>query len=348
MTDPAMSTAEPSAASPELPDPQPILQAMTAFWGSGALRGALRLDVFTHVGRGSRTVEALADALGAHPRGVRMLADAMCSLGFLAKEADGYTLSPVAAAYLTSDSPTFVGDFHRFVTSEPFWAAWHRVDEAVRTGAPVVDRNGLAEDHELWTIFAQTSLPMALGTTMPAVERLGSAPDLRILDVAAGSGGYGIALALTSPGSTLTFLDWPNVLAVTKTHALQMGLDEDQVELRPGNALEIDWGGPYDRIVAGNFLHHFDRETCVEIARKAHRALTPAGVFATAEFIADERREASTMPLLFALTMLVWTEGGDAYTAAELEGMLLEAGFDRAEHQRFGDNPSSWVVGLKG
>lgn len=332
-------------ATPDLPDPHPILQAMTAFWGSGALRGALRLDLFTHVSRGARTVEALAEALGASPRGVRMLADAMCSLGFLDKENGRYALTPLSETYLRSDGPTFVGDFQRFVTSEPFWKAWHRVEEAVRTGAPVVDRNGLTEDHELWRTFAETSMPMALGTTMPAVEVIGARPGLRILDVAAGSGGYGIALALASPGSTLTFLDWPNVLAVAQAHAEQMGLSEDQVELRPGNALEIDWGGPYDRIVAGNFLHHFDRETCIDIARKAHQALAPDGIFATAEFIADERREAAVMPLLFALTMLVWTEGGDAYTVSELESILREAGFQSTEHHRFGDNPSSWIVG---
>lgn len=336
-----------SAAAPDLPDPQPILQAMTAFWGSGALRGALRLDLFTHVGRGADTVEALAQALAASPRGVRMLADAMCSLGFLSKKDGRYALAPLAESYLCSDGPTFVGDFHRFVTSEPFWQAWHRVEEAVRTGAPVVERNGLADEHELWATFAETSLPMAFGTTMPAVEVLGARPGLRILDVAAGSGGYGIALALASPGSTLTFLDWPNVLAVARAHAEQMGLSGDRVELRPGNALEIDWGGPYDRIVAGNFLHHFARETCVGIARKACEGLASDGVFATAEFIADERREASVMPLLFALTMLVWTEGGDAYTVSDLEGILIEAGFRAVEHHHFGTNPSSWIVARK-
>jgi len=318
---------------------------MTAFWVSGALRGALRLDLFTHVSQGACTVEALAEALGASERGVRALADAMCSLGFLAKEEGRYGLTSVAEAYLLSDGPTFVGDFHRFVISEPFWDAWHRVDEAVRTGSPVVDRNGLAEEHELWATFAETSLPMALGTTMPAVEILGAGrPGLRILDVAAGSGGYGITLALVSPDSELTFLDWPNVLEVTRAHAEQMGLG-DQTRLLPGNALEIEWGGPYEVIVAGHFLHHFDRETCVRLAGKARRALAPGGLFATAEFVPDEGRTGPIMPLLFALTMLLWTEGGDAYTAAELEAILKQGGFASVEHHRFGDNPSSWIVG---
>lgn len=330
-----------------LPDPQPILQAMTAFWVSGALRGALRLDLFTHVGQGARTVEALAEASGASVRGVRPLADAMCSLGFLAKEEGGYALTAVAETYLRSDGPTFVGDFHRFVVSEPFWNAWHRVDEAVRTGSPVVDRNGLGEQHELWATFAEASLPMALGTTMPAVEVLGAGRrGLRILDVAAGSGGYGIALALASPDSELTFLDWPNVLEVTRAHAEQMGLG-DQTRLLPGNALEIEWGGPYDLVVASNFLHHFDRETCVRLAGKAHRALVPGGRFATAEFVPDDARTEPSMPLLFAVTMLLWTEGGDAYTVAELEGILSQGGFESVEHHRFGDNPSSWIVGRK-
>jgi hypothetical protein len=64
-----------------MPDPGPVMQTMSAFWVSGAFRGAIDLDLFTHVSRGADSVEKLAEATRATPRGVRAIADAMAAIG---------------------------------------------------------------------------------------------------------------------------------------------------------------------------------------------------------------------------------------------------------------------------
>ena len=115
------------------------------------------------------------------------------------------------------------------------------------------------------------------------------------------------------------------------------------VQTRPGSALELDWGGPYDVVVAGNFFHHFGGEVCVDIARRARQALAPGGLFATTEFVADPERKQPGMPLLFAAAMLVWTDEGNSYTFAELESFLLRGGFASVTHHQSGQ-PSSWIL----
>jgi 2-polyprenyl-3-methyl-5-hydroxy-6-metoxy-1,4-benzoquinol methylase len=325
-----------------LPDPGPVMQALTAYWVSGALKGALTLDLFTLIGQGATSAEALASASHASLRGVRILADAMCSLGFVTKQAGAYGLTPVADTYMRRDRPTFLADFHRFVQSEPFWEAFGHTGVAARSGRSVMDRDALTPENELWVTFAESSLPMAIGTTQPILGVLGAhRPGLRILDVAAGSGGYGITLAQAGPDATLSLLDWPNVLEVATRHARQLGVTN--VQTRPGSALESDWGGPYDIVVAGNFFHHFGPDTCVEIAKRARQALAPGGVFATTEFVADPERQAPGMALLFAAAMLVWTDEGNAYTFSELESFLHRGGFASVAHHLI-DQPSSWLV----
>jgi 2-polyprenyl-3-methyl-5-hydroxy-6-metoxy-1,4-benzoquinol methylase len=327
-----------------MPDPGPVMQAMSAFWVSGTFRGAIELDLFSHVSRGADTVEKLAEATRATPRGVRAIADAMASLGFLTKEGDRYANSPVASAFACSDKPTFVAGFSKFLNDPRFAAAFGRVAEAAREGKSVFDKDAESPDNPLWVTFAETSLPIAMGGALPLPDILASRrPGLRILDVAAGSGGYGITLAQASEGSTLTFLDWANVAAVAKRHATTLGVG-DRVTIRAGSALDRDWGGPYDVVVMGNFLHHFDVPTCVAVAAKAKKALAPEGVFATAEFVADEERKAPGMALFFSVTMLLWSNGGAAYTFSELAKILRDGGFSEVSHHTMGHNPSSWVV----
>ncbi len=329
----------------KMPDPGPIMQAMTAYWVSGAVKGAIELDLFTHISQGKATIDELAEAAHATPRGIRAIANAMVSLGFLQVEKGRYANTSVAETFMCSDKPSYFAGFSNFLQAEPFVDAFSKVAEAARTGKSVFDKNAESPDNPLWVTFAESSLVMAIGGTMPLVDMIEARrPGLRILDVAAGSGGYGITLAQASEGSSLTVLDWPNVAAVARRHADAMGVG-DRTKVINGSAFDVDWGGPYDVVVMGNFFHHFDRASCVKIARKAKASLAEGGVFATAEFVADEERQQPGVALLFAVAMLVWSDEGNAYTFSELKGMLEEADFGTVTHQTMGDNPSSWVIG---
>src|SRR4029077_16799793 len=99
---------------------------------------------------------------------------------------------------------------------------------------------------------------------------------LRVLDVAAGHGVFGITVAKHYPQARVTALDWANVLAGAAEQAEGEGV-AGRHTLRPGSAFDVNWGGPYDVVLLTNFFHHFDEPTCVRIAAKAHAALAPGG-----------------------------------------------------------------------
>jgi 2-polyprenyl-3-methyl-5-hydroxy-6-metoxy-1,4-benzoquinol methylase len=149
---------------------------------------------------------------------------------------------------------------------------------------------------------------------------------MRVLDIAAGHGLFGIEIAKQNPESQIVALDWPRVLAVAQENARKAGVAE-RFELLPGSAFDVEFGGPYDAVLLTNFLHHFDWPTCVSLLTKVRAAMKPGGVCATLEFVPNDDRVSPPMPAAFALIMLATTAAGDAYTFHELEAMHREAGF---------------------
>jgi 2-polyprenyl-3-methyl-5-hydroxy-6-metoxy-1,4-benzoquinol methylase len=170
---------------------------------------------------------------------------------------------------------------------------------------------------------------------------------LRVLDVAAGHGMFGIAVAERYPQAHVTALDWPKVLAVADENARRAGL-AGRYALRPGSAFDVDWGGPYDIVLLTNFLHHFDTPTCEGLAAKAHTALAPGGRALTLDFIPEPDRITPPATATFALVMLATTARGDAYTFAEFQDMFARAGFLRSEFHALPPTTQQAVVSYKG
>ena len=169
---------------------------------------------------------------------------------------------------------------------------------------------------------------------------------IRVLDVAAGHGIFGIEIAKRFPQSRVTALDWQNVLAVAAENAQHANV-ASRHSLMPGSAFEVDWGGPYDVILLTNFLHHFDLPTCQSIAAKALAALVPGGRVLTLEFIPDQDRIHPASTATFALTMLATTASGDAYTFEEYDRVFRQAGFSRNEFHALLPTSQQLVVSHK-
>src|SRR6185312_1568283 len=120
-----------------------------------------------------------------------------------------------------------------------------------------------------------------------------------VLDIAAGHGLFGIAVATQNPAARITAVDWAPVLRVAAANAVRAGV-QDRFTERPGSAFDVDFGGPYDAVLLTNFLHHFDPPTCVGLLKKVHAALRPGGRAATLEFVPNEDRVSPPIPASFS------------------------------------------------
>jgi len=183
------------------------------------LRGAIDLDLFTAIGQGAATAEAIAQRCSADLRAVRILCDYLVVLGFLAKSDQSYSLTPTAAVFLDRSSPHYLGSTARFVTGPHLLDAFRDVEQLVRRGSTLLAGSGTVEpEYEGWVEFARSMAPMM----RPVADFIGglvaerTSGPLRVLDIAAGHGLFGVAVARRNPHATIVALDWANVLAVAE------------------------------------------------------------------------------------------------------------------------------------
>jgi len=216
-----------------------------------------------------------------------------------------------------------------------------------RTGRTVLPGGGNVEpENPIWVQFAETMAPMMgpLAAPLSALVLEGHAGPMRVLDIAAGHGLFGIEIAKQNPQARIAGLDWAPVLRVALDNARQAGVD-DRYDMLPGSAFEVDFGGPYDAVLLTNFLHHFDQSTCVGLLKKVHAALRPGGRAAALEFVPNEDRVSPPIPAAFSMTMLASTAAGDAYPLSELTSMYHRAGFGGVTAHPIPMSPHTVVMG---
>lgn len=315
--------------------PSPILffDTLRAHQNTAALKAALELKLFTAIGQARATAAELARECGATERGIRILSDYLTILGFLEKKGDRYSLTRDSATFLDQKSPAYAGGAAAFLLSPTIRGAFDELAAAVRKGGTAQSAEGtMAPEHPVWIDFARGMAPMM---TPPARTLAGLLPldvtrPSRILDIAAGHGLYGIAVAQKNPRAQLVALDWAPVLEVARENANAASL-ADRFSTIAGSAFEVDLGENYDVVLVPNFLHHFDPPACVTFLKRVHAALRPGGCVAVVEFVPNPDRVTPPEPASFSLVMLATTAAGDAYTFAELKDMLSQAGFNQAQ-----------------
>ena len=159
-------------------------------------------------------------------------------------------------------------------------------------GALPSDHGALEPEHPMWVEFARSMAPMM---QMPAelIAEMFAVCDsklhIKVLDISAGHGVYGIAFAKHNPSAQVIGLDWANVLEVAKENAGKAGV-ADRYSTIAGSAFDVDLGSGYDIVLIPNFLHHFDPATNEKLLRKVHAALAPGGIVVTPDFIPNEDR----------------------------------------------------------
>jgi len=331
------------------PSPEKIFNTLTSFQVTAALRAAIDLDIFTFIADGANTPAALAPKTKAAERGMRILCDYMTIHGFLTKDKGTYALTPDSAIFLNRHSPAYMGSTAKFLTSDRSRANFENLSEAVRKGGTVTQEGtNTAPDDEFWVEFARSmaSLTAISANFMAELAGSGEGKPIKVLDIAASHGMFGITIAKKNPQAQIVALDWPNVLKVAEENADAAGV-RNRMTLLPGSAFDVDMGTGYDCVLVTNLLHHFDEGDCEKLIRKVHHALKPNGKVLTLEFVPNEDRISPPMAAAFSLIMLANTNSGDAYTFAEYEKMFRNSGFAKTTLHQVPDMPQQVLVSEK-
>jgi 2-polyprenyl-3-methyl-5-hydroxy-6-metoxy-1,4-benzoquinol methylase len=331
------------------PSPVLVWDLLTAYQRTTALNAAIDLDVFGAIGEGSQDVASIAQRCKSSERGVRILCDYLTILGVLEKEDGLYRHTPTSAVFLDPRSPACIASVAKFIAKPPMFDSYLRMTDIVREGHTMLPGQGTVEpENPIWVEFARSMAPMMQPLVGPlaSLALKGRTGRVRVLDIAAGHGLFGIQLALQNPNAHVVALDWPQVLEVAAENAANAGVG-DRYELLAGSAFDVEYGGPFDIVLLTNFLHHFDPDTCTQLLRKIHESCAPGAVVATLEFVPNDDRISPPPAAAFSFTMLASTASGDAYTFRQLEQMYRNAGFTGIEGHPIPESAHTVVLGMK-
>jgi len=188
-------------AAPSLPEVQVTPERIMQFaWGYAitlVMEAAIRHRVFDALDHGPMNIDNLQLATGASRRGLAAIVNVLVGLNFVARDLHGnYSLTPESSAFLVSAKPGFMGGIIRH-TSEHLLPSWLKLNEVVASGKPVHSVNQEQQGGEFFHEFVADIFPMSYPPAQALALHLdlASAGPASVLDLAAGSGVWSIALA---------------------------------------------------------------------------------------------------------------------------------------------------------
>ncbi|EQD52076.1 O-methyltransferase family 2 [mine drainage metagenome] len=322
------------------------MEMQFSFVASRVLAAGVQLDVFSLIAAGHETATGIAQAAGASERGMGRLLDALTALELLGKTNGRYRLSPLAERFLVRGTP---GYFGAMLEHDRLWEAWGALPAVIRSGMPHgrVEQQEKAE--EFFPILVRSLHVLHGELARRTAELLGAGTrhrGLRVVDVACGSGIWGIAMAEADREARITAQDFPALLEVTREYLRRHGV-EAQFEFLPGDLKQVDFGANrFDVALLGNIVHSEGERSSRDLFKRLHRALGPQGRIVIIDMIPNEDRSGPPFPVFFALNMLVNTLEGDTYTLGEYTRWLTEAGFTKVETADVGSH-SPIIIGTK-
>jgi ubiquinone/menaquinone biosynthesis C-methylase UbiE len=328
--------------------PERLMELSFAYAPPLIISAGVSNKVFDSLEGDAKTAEEVAEETGASARALGILMNALVGLGLLKKDRQGkYSLTPESAAFLLSKKPGTHAGFFGTIAPQLI-SRWLRLSDIVREGRPAVAVNQETEGTEFFSQLVENIIPMSY----PPAQKLGdhlklakAKNEIRVLDLGAGSGIWGIALAQKSALVRVTAVDWAGMIPTTKRITQKFGVG-DRFNYVEGDMLEANFGSGYDIATLGHILHSEGEDRSRQLLRKIFRALKSAGTIAIAEWLVNDDRTKPLPSLMFAVQMLVNTEKGDAFSFNEIKNWLEEAGFKKVRKLE-APGPSPLVLATK-
>ncbi len=286
-----------------------------------------------------KTESAIARAMGWSPRGTRFMLRALAAMHLVTARGARWRNAPAAAACLQSGAPNDQGAFLRHTRRG--WDDWARLDACLRGGAAKRGRH--RADSEAGRDYVRAMHAIALRNAPQCAALVDCSGKRRLLDLGCGMGAYAAAFLQAWPSLRVVLVDTRAVLAMAREYLAARGV-ADRCEFVAGDARRIALPADLDIIWISNVLHAWGPEECRACIARCFAALRPGGVLYIRDFLDDETPGAAAFHPVFGLDMMLHSESGGCYTAAEVAAWTRGAGFKQGRLLRAGRKSRIWTA----
>ncbi|WP_019631204.1 siderophore-interacting protein [Actinomadura atramentaria] len=289
-----------------------------------AIRAAVTLGLADHVADGRTTVDALADAAGARPGGIRRLVGLLAFEKLFTLAADG-TVGLGPKGYLLMED-TVRAMLDRRSGHARLDDAWPGLLHAVRTG-----RSGFehARGHSFWDeLDGEAGLRESFDRTLAewsdvwapqAVAALGLTAE-HVVDVGGGTGALLGRVLTAYPETRGTLVELPTPAARAEAHLTGLGLGDRAAVARQSFFEKLPAGDVY---LLAQVLHDWPDEEAAAILRRAAEAAGPDGRVVLVERLPED--EPHDHDLVFDLRMYAVFGSGER-TREEYDALAARVG----------------------
>lgn len=304
---------------------------------------AAELDLFTQIHDSGPTAGELAEKMDLDVRATTRLLDALVTLDLLEKENGRYACTDSGAPLSSSHKGTVLP---MILHLNGLWDTWSHLTETVRDGINPHRGMSIKRDEARQKAFIGAMHVIGRELSMEIADSYDLSPFKKLLDIGGGSGTYTIAFLNKNPKMTAILFDLEDVMPLAEERLTAEGF-QDRVVLESGNYYVDQLPEGCDLALLSAIIHQNSPEQNLDLYQKAYQALNHGGVLLIRDHIMDDSRTHPPDGAVFALNMLVNTEGGDSYTFDEVKETLEEAGFVDVKMPRKGERMDCLVEARK-
>lgn len=324
--------------------PGKLMGISGSYWMSCTLHAGVKLDIFTVIGDNQLTAESVARQIGADPRALEMLLNALAALELLKKKDAFYENSDIAREFLSQNARRYIG--HIIMHHHHLVESWSALDQAVTSGKPVRTRASF-DDETVRKSFLMGMFNMAMNLAPRIVPLIDLSGRKHLLDLGGGPGTYAIHFCQANPGLAATVYDLPTTRPFAEETIKKFNLS-DRITFVDGDYVSQEIQGAFDAAWLSHVLHGEGPDTCRKMIAKTARVLEPGGIIILHDFILNNRMDGPVFPALFSLNMLIGTRNGQAYAERQIMDMLEDNGLTQIRRISFeSPNDSGLIVGTK-
>lgn len=316
-------------------DVDQLQELLWSFASHRVITVAARTGLLERLAANAETAGAAAAALGLDALAVGKLVRALCALGVVEPDGEGYRITPGLRGALQPGAASLI----------PFIAHSHALYDRWGEGLEGWVRSGE------WTTAPRTPAgQQAFGAAMQAMgthvarqlaRQLEVGDARRMLDLGGGFGHYARALLRVAPSLHAVVLDVPGTVELARAE-LAAGPDAalaPRLAFVAGDYLESALDGPYDLVLEANILHQEDARGAERLVQRGAAALAPGGRLAVVDFSIDDAQRGQALGALFAINM---RSRGDTYPEPTIRSWMERAGL--TEVRRTDLSSFRWLI----